>query len=283
MRKTSLIVMSLILASIVSGCGGGADGGGQIALEIENAYQPEGIELPDLSQSDSLKALATNNNGIDPLRVAMFRVTISGEDMEDMVTEADAQAEQIQVLGITPGERNILIEAYNGLDEVIRRRLIEGVTIKAGVVTPIQTSLNTIPIVLNFRNNAVVLSRYFRIYGFGEPEATLAIESLSDTNGELNLSINALGDEITVSPATDTGLFEHVPGTHAIGKQDITLTDTTNGESSSKGITLVDANDRPGFRFVTAGSKGGVVTMGTGFGGAPDNHYPLVLDALTDR
>lgn len=283
--KKALIGGIAIAASVfLGGCGGGAGGGGQIVLEVENAYKPANIELPELTEENEAKAAATYlKDGVDPLRVVKFRVTVSGDDMEEgIVTEADAGANQIQILEIPPGPRDVLIEAFNGLDEVIRRRLIEDVIIKAGVVTPIQTSLNTIPIILNFRNNAVVLSKYFRIHGFGEPEASISITSKSNNN-ELNLCLNAAGEELTVSPDVSSGLFEHVPEEHAIGRQDIVLTDTTNGESSSKAITLVDSEDRPGFRFVTAGSQGKLVTVGTGFSGLPDNHYPLVLRSLADQ
>lgn len=282
--KTNYMSVGLLLAAIVMwGCGSGG-GEGQIALEIKNAHQPADIELPDLSNDSALKAMAgLSKNGVDPLKVTLFRVTITGDDMaEGIVTEADAAANQIQVLGIPPGIRDILIEAYNGNEEIIRRRLIEDVTIKAGVVTPLQTTLNTIPIILNYKNNAVVLSNYFRIYGFGEPQSKLAIQSTSESQ-ELNLCINAEGEDVTVSPDVSTGLFDYVPGTHAIGKQDIIVTDTTNSESSSKKITLVDANDRPGFRFVAAGANSPRATVGTGFGGAPDNNYPLVLKALGDQ
>ena len=284
MNKALIGSIAITVSVFLGSCGGGAGGGGQIELKVENAYKPANIELPDLSGDDEAKAVAAYvKDGVDPLRVVKFRVTVSGDDMEDgLVTEADADAEQIQVLEIPPGPRDVLIEAFNGLDEVIRRRLIEDVIIKAGVVTPIQTSLNTIPIILNFRNNAVVLSKYFRIEGFGEPEAAISILSKSQDN-ELNLCLNAAGDEMTVSPDISSGLFEHIPEGHAIGRQDIVLTDTTNGESSSKAITLVDADDRPGFRFVTAGSQGKLVTVGTGFSGLPDNHYPLVLRSLVDQ
>lgn len=282
--KNKIIGVGLLSAVfVISGCGGG-ELGGQIALEIKNARQPAEIELPDFSNDNSLMTMrALTKSGVDPLKVVTFKVTITGDDMpEGIVTEADAAADQIQVLGISPGIRDILIEAYNGNDEVIRRRLIEDVTIKAGVVTPVQTSLNTIPIILNYKNNAVVLSSYFRIYGFGEPESTLAIQSASESH-DLNLCINAAGDEMTVSPDVNTGLFEHVPETHAIGKQDIILTDTTNNEFSKKKITLVDADNRPGFKFVAAGSVSPITTVGTGFGGAPDNNYPLVLNALGNQ
>lgn len=279
MKRHSVLFMIIIFAS----CGGGGGGDGHLALEIENAYQPAGIELPNLLnkdlEQDDMTSVSKAVSEIDPLRVTKFRLTISGEDIEDMVTEADAAARQIQMLGILPGDRDVLIEAFNGHQELLRRRLIKGVSIAAGVVTPIRTSLNTIPIILNFRDKAVVLSRYFRVRGFGEPKSTLSFDARSE-KVNLNLCLDIAGRPLTISPAEDSGLFEFKPGVHTEGRQEILVEDNTNGESSLKTITVVKAEDRPGFRFVSASGDGSIFTLGTGVGSLPHHHYPTVLKAL---
>lgn len=287
---TQRIVATIIALAglvVVSGCGSGGgtgDGNGLISLKIENAYQPADMALPSLAQQDADKATPNKADTVDPLRVTKFRVTISADDMETpLVTEADAEAQQIQVLGILPGQRDVLIEAYNGYDEVIRRRLIQGITIKAGVVTPIQTSLNTIPIVLNFKNKAVILKDYFHIHGFGEPQSTLAIESQGSDNLVLDLSLDLNGHAQTVSPDGQNGLFDFEPKNAVVGKQDIKLTDRGNSETSTKSVTIVNANNRPGFRFVAAGSVDHIISIGTGFGSAPGVNYPLVLQASAEQ
>lgn len=274
--------------AILSGCGGGGggsqDGSGLIALQIENAYKPANIELPSVAGEDAEKATPNKAAMVDPLLVTKFRVTVSGEDLETpIVSEADAEAEQIQVLGIPPGTRDVLIEAYNGYDEVLRRRLIPDITIRAGVVTPIQTTLNTIPIILNYRSNAVVLKDYFRIHGFGEPEASLTIEAQGSDNLVLDLCLDLNGQQLLVSPDGQNGLFDFSPKNAVIGKQDVKVTDTGNGESSSKAITIVNAENRPGFKFVSAGSVNRLITIGTGFGSTPGVNYPLVLSASSEQ
>lgn len=277
-------IIALVGPILLVSCGSGGGGGdGQISLEIEDAYQPPGIELPQIPAKgitgETSKAFEKAVEGVDPLCVTQFRLTVSGEDMEDMVAEADAAAHQIQMVGIPPGDRNVLVEAFNGNDELLRRRLIQDVSIVAGVVTPIRTSLNTIPIILNFRDRAVVLARYFRVTGFGEPKSTLSFK-VKNGKADLNLSLDISGRPLTVSPAIDTGLFEFKPGVHAEGRQDIVVEDLTNGESSIKNITVVQAEDRPGFRFVAATGANPTLTLGTGVGGLPHHHYPTVLQAL---
>ena len=277
-------ILALLILPLLFSCGGGGGGGdGQIALEIEDAYQPPGIELPNVLnkgvQEEKAESVEKATSDVDPLRVTRFRLTVSGDDLEDMVTEADAGARQIQMLGITPGDRDVLIEAFNGNDELLRRRLIKDVSIVAGVVTPIRTSLNTIPIILNFRNKAVVLERYFRVTGFGEPKSTLAFDAKNE-KANLNLCLDISGRPLTISPAEDSGLFEFKPGVYAEGRQDIVVVDQGNGESSTKTITVVKAEDRPGFRFVAAAGAAPNFTFGTGVGGLPHHHYPTVLKAL---
>lgn len=289
MKKTTTITIALVSMALLAGCGGGggsasADGDGLIALQIENAHKPANIELPNVSDEGLEKATANKADTVDPLRVVKFKITISGDDMETPITsEADAQSEQIQVLGIPPGTRDILVEAYNGYDEVLRRRLISNITIKAGVVTPIQTALNTIPVILNYREKAVVLKDYFHLYGFGEPQASLAIESQGANNVLLDLCLDLDGRQLLVSPDSQNGLFDFAPKNAVIGKQDVKLTDTGNGESSTKNITIVKAENRPGFKFVSAGSVNRLISIGTGFGTTPGVNYPLVLSTSSEQ
>lgn len=284
MLKTILAISLVASALALSGCGGAQEGGGDgfLAIEIEDSRQPEGLDVDSLALPGAKEAVnPIGKDASNPLIVSNFRVTITGEGIETpLITEADGAAGQIQVLGISPGKRNILIEASNDGDEVIRRRLIEEVEINAGVVTPIKTSLNTIPVILNFKDNACVLSSYFRVYGFGEPGTTLLVKSVSDGSGEVSLSESTGGESVVVSPSVSTGLFEFRPDRRVAGKQKILLVDEATGESSSKTVTLVDAEDRPGFQFVSAGAHGPAVTLGTAASAAGSVHYPTVLRAL---
>lgn len=265
----------------LAACGGASGGGGQLALEVENARQPASIALPDIAVDQVLKAVSANNKNINPLIVTRFQVTITGEGIEEpLVAKENANVGQIQVLDISPGQRDILIEAYNGFDEVIRRRLIETVTIKAGVVTPIKTSLHTLPIILNYRNNAVALKSRFRIYGFGEPGAKLTLDTLQrDERLQLDQSVD--GDALVISPSISTGLFEFAPASVPTGRQTLQLFDPATNESSKKDITVVENEQRPGMRFVSTSQVGPVLTMGSGIGGNPTFHFPLVMSELT--
>lgn len=286
-RGTTRAVVMLYIIISVTGCGGSANqlsegDAGYIQLEVENAYQPANISLPEDALSEKAQS-ATGPKGQETLRVTKFKVTISGQDIvSPIVAEAQADSRQMQVLGIPPGtDRSVLIEAFNSSDEVIRRRLIDGITINAGVVTPLRTSLNTIPLIMNFRNNSVIISKYFHVVGFGEPGSVLKVESDNDSQ-KVELSQSVAGQTNVISPSESEGLFDFRPDSIPLGKQKITLVDKNTGESSSRTVVLVDAEDRPGTRFVSASAKGMQLTAGSASGGAPGSHFPLVMKTLLD-
>lgn len=249
---------------------GNPAGAGFIALQIENARSPEGFSALSISALPSPR-----------LEVVKFKVTVTGEGIEPpILVEADRAATEIEVLGIPPGPaRSILIEALNSEGEVIRRRRIDNVTISPGVVTPIQTSLNTVPLILNLRNGGIVITRNLKIVGFGEPGSTLEVTS-ETKDGTLSLAISPDGDPIVVSPSLSTGLFELIPGERPLGRQTITVTDNGSKESSSVTVSVITGDDRPGRRISPAGALGPSISVGPGIGGPRSTHFPAILNNM---
>lgn len=269
------LALVLLIATVGSGfaCSGptessrNSEDAGFISLKIDNPRAPEGFSALSLSALPSPR-----------LEVAKFKVTVTGEGIEPpLVVEADSAATEIEVLGIPPGPaRSILIEAFNSDGEVIRRRRIDNVTISPGVVTPIQTSLNTVPLILNLRNGGIVLASTLKVSGFGEPGSTLEITS-ETREGTLSLAESVDGTPIIVSPSLSTGLFELIPGERPLGRQTITVTDTGSGESSSVTLTIIAGDDRPGRRLSPAGGLSPAISMGPGTGGPRSVQFPVIL------
>lgn len=283
MRPRYVISLMFIAGLFMTAsCGGGAGlESGNIALEVENARQPADIELPYLHDAKGAmsKALAAT---ADTLIVASFRIEISGSGLDvPIVKEFDSETKQMQILGISPGEVSISIEAFNKDKELLRRRKIDEVTIRAGVVTPIKTALNTIPIILNFKDNAVVLSKYFRIVGFGEPGTALSVTANNSVSGDISMNESAAGNGIIVSPSISTGLFEFKPQSVIAGRQTVTIIDSTTGESSSKTVTLVDAEDRPGTMFVPTATLNPASSLGIGMGSEKIANFPQILRTMS--
>ena len=276
----------LILASYFSifsfACMPGG-GEGFVALEVQNARGPEGFSEKTLRESAELQGFLTQaQTSIDPLVVTEFRVTITAADLAEPITaEAQADAEEIEIVGIPVGEgRRILIEAINGEGTVIRRRELTGIVIKGGVVTPIKTSLNTIPLILNLKNNSTVLARHFSVQGFGEPAGRLQLEARS-TNQVIQLNESPFGGEVLVSPSLSTGLFEFAPPAFLLGKQTLTVTDLSSGESSSIEIVVVEGEQRAGTRLAVTGSP--ALSVGAAVAGHDTGHFPALLELLWEE
>lgn len=281
--KTNIILIFAVV-SLISACGSSSDQG-QVALQVEDSRGPSGLE--NTVSSAATLQMAGLQAPSDKLRVASFRVTITGPGIDPpIVATAEASATQIEIQGIPAGDRTILIEAMNAEGQVIRRKTVGDVEIKGGVVTPLHTRLNTIPVILNLREDNVVLANRLRVFGFGEPGASLKVDASSrgaDSSASEGVSYNqsAAGDPITVSPSMSTGLFEVSPPAPLPGKQTITITDEGTGESSSVGVYVVRGSDRPGRRLVSAMDQDrGPVTIGSSTGSAKGSNFPKAIKNL---
>lgn len=278
MRTFFQIVSSLFLIFtcfiVLPACGAGE---GRIALKVKNARGPEGIENP----SDQVASLQLSDPvAVATLAVTQFRVTISGDGIPSpIVATADGSAKRLDVPGIPIGsDRTVLIEAINSSGKVIRRRSIEGVGIQGGKVTPVQTSLSTVPVFLNLKEGAIISSN-FQIVGFGEPGGSINVHSKAGTKS-VSLNRSAGGEKTIVSPALSTGIFEFAP-TLSCGKQTLTIVDEDTNESTSVTVFVVDDKQQPGMRLVTAGNKSGSLTVGIGADGSDSGHFPSLMKQLT--
>lgn len=272
-KRFSQLLLATCIAGMLMSCSGsgassgkGASGGGFVSLQIDNSRAPEGFTALSLSDLPSPR-----------LVVSKFRVTVSGEGIDpSMISEADATSTEIEVLDIPPGpNRSILIEALNSDSEVIRRRQIDGLTISPGVVTPIKTSLNTVPLILNLRNGNIVEARNLKISGFGEPGSTISVTTQTKDGSPISLSESAGGGSV-ISPSLSTGIFDLVPSQSLSGRQTIVVTDDGSGESSSVEVLIIQSGP-PGRRLSAAGGLQPAVSIGPGIGGPKAAQFPLIL------
>jgi len=274
------------MSSVLMSCGGSSGSNsnlGSLALDVEDAYYPSSISRDD-TYSEKLYQLAksASKSEADLLSVVKFKVTVSSDNLDAPISqEAEAGSSQIQILELDPGEIDILIEAYNLADEVIRRREITSVAIKAGVVTPIKTRLHTVPVILNIKENAVVLSTNFKVIGFGEPGSVLSVNTQANSE---NLSLSQSVDDkvITLTPSLSTGLFEFLPDSLPKGKQTIELSDTTTGETFTRNITVVTVDERPGTKISAQKSGDLDVRIGASIGSQMGTHFPTIQSNLSD-
>lgn len=280
MNKMVFVLMMAIVSWAVTaghGCGGNGDDG-FVVIKLERADLT--ADLPDLAASASESAFS-----MDLLQIASFQATVTAEDMElPLIATADATAEQIEIRGIPYGDnRTILVEAMNSRGDVLRRRRLEGVEIKKGVVSNVEGRWNTVPLALNLIDGSVVSAARFNVLGFGEPGSPIRVSSASNAGEAVAFVALSETDASTViSPSLSSGVFNFRQRPSALGKQTITLRDENNGESSSVNIYVVEG-DLPGRRTVSAGALGPTATVGSAMGGPKTGHFPLVLQALSKK
>ncbi len=265
MKKLHLIIA---ISIFLSACGGTSSQDlSLISLQIENSRAPEGF------------AALTAQLPSARLTVTRFRLTVSGQGISSpIIAEADGSSTEVEVLEIPPGlNRSLLIQAFNSDGEVIRRRQIDGLNLNPGVVTPIHTSLNTIPLILNLHNGNVVQANSLKLQCFGEPGSTLSITSEASNGSSISLNESPL-NPIVVSPSVSTGLADYTPPNSLRGRQKIEVRDTQSGETSSVTVFVVESGQRPGTRLSPAG--GGSRSAGSispGLGGSKNVQFPKIL------
>lgn len=264
MKKLYLV---MVISLVLSACGGSSSQDlSLISLKIENSRAPEGFAALTAAQLPSAR-----------LTVTRFRLTVSGEGIASpIIAEADGSATEVEVLEIPPGlNRSLLIQAFNSDGEVIRRRQIDGLNLNPGVITPISTSLNTIPLILNLRNGNIVQANSLRLQCFGEPGSSLSITAEASNGTSISLNEN-VSDPILVSPSVSTGLADYTPPRSLRGRQKLEVRDTQSGESSSVSILIIDSN-RPGTRLSAAGSTRPSGSVSPGFGGSKNVQFQKII------
>lgn len=264
MKRTYLMIAILGFAiATLGGCGGGE---GYVSIDLEGAGIPA--------------ELAAQN---PILEITQFRATVTGDDIEaPIVATAEPTATEIRIETVPYGDnRTILVEAVNARGDVLRRRRIEGLEIRKGVVSNVRGRMNTVPIALNLTPGSIIPVGRFRIDGFGEQGSSIRVISESDS-GAIPFSPSESDLLPLASASIDTGLFEFAQRPSSFGKQTITLRDESTGESSQVEVYIVNG-DLPGRRLSAAGSVNPVTTVGSPFGTTPDANFPLVLQAMTDN
>ena len=262
MKRNHLLMTGFLIAAL-SGCGGGE---GYVSIGLEGAGIP--VEL------------AAQN---PVLQITQFRATVTGDDIEaPIVATAEPTATEIRIETVPYGDnRTILVEAVNARGDVLRRRRIEGLEIRKGVVSNVRGRMNTVPIALNLTAGTVIPIGRFRIDGFGEQGSSIRVISEAES-GAIPFSPSESDLLPLASASIDTGLFQFSQRPSAFGKQTITLRDESTGESSQVEVYIVNG-DLPGRRLSAAGSVNPITTIGSAFGNSPDANFPLVLRAMTDN
>ena len=265
MKRNHLLMIGFLIAAL-SGCGGGE---GYISIGLEGAGIPA--------------ELAAQN---PILQITQFRATVTADDIETpIIATAEPTATEIRIETVPYGDnRTILVEAVNARGDVLRRRRIEGLEIRKGVVSNVRGRMNTVPIALNLTSGTIIPVGRFRIDGFGEQGSSIRVISEAESGAIPFTPVNPSESSLLplASASIDTGLFQFSQRPSAFGKQTITLRDESTGESSQVMVYIVNGQ-LPGRRLSAAGAINPTTTVGSAFGYTPDANFPLVLQSMTQN
>ncbi len=244
----------------LAGCGG-SSGKGFLSIKVIDPLQPAGLKTGTILPP--------------PLVVDSFTIFISGPGIDPPVEQAvSGTAKSVEITGLPAGSgRVILIEARNSRGQVIRRREIPNVVIEAGVVSPIEAKLLTVPIFDNLSDGNLLPATRVVLNGFGEPGARLEI---SDRYRDDEGSLKDISGGFSVIPSLSLGDFALNPGSLPPGPHTFTVRDRETGESSSVQVVLVLPGQRPGWTLSAGAGDRGSSLAPSPFGGGRANYPALV-------
>lgn len=150
----------------------------------------------------------------------------------------------------------VMVEYINVNGLVVRRGYSDRVRIQGGVVTPVDVTLNNVPIFANVRNGAIVKAERFVPLVFAPGEITVQISD--EFNGDVSVLTDATSGEAlhSVSVADSSSLLTfHAPPLPP-GNHELTVTDTQTGESSAVALTILSGESRPVLVTTSGGLTG---------------------------
>lgn len=244
--KRLLIIVFLIF--VLNGCGSNKNG--------SNVSGNQGYLYLQFSENQSF------NPDIDHGQIDKFKVSITGDSLANpIVNYFPYDTEKAEFDGFEDGSSiNVMVEAINYNEYVVRRGYSEEIQIQAGTDNPATVSINNVPIFANVKSGGTVkLNRFVpKIFAPGEIQFEIIDtfngedEKLEDqVSGDVSFSINS-SDEDSVKPVYISFLST---GTHQLKVRDI---DT--GETTTITINAEEASDLPALATTAGGYVGSMMS-----------------------
>ncbi|QQR81668.1 MAG: hypothetical protein IPJ69_06065 [Deltaproteobacteria bacterium] len=256
------ILGALVILLFLTACSGSHSEESGVQVMVHNAFRPA--------------ALADSTPLPEMLQVDHFRVTVSGEGFDPIMTEYPADSSGGNITVPVGNNRQVLVEAFNRNGMVIRRRLIENVTIHGDQTTPVVAALLSVPVVTNIRNNSLVRQNRINFAGFGEPASGIQVEETTQTDHP-EILIDEISAQQNVGVSINDGNFAFRPGQLSLGRHTFRIRDTQTGEESEMTIQVIPSQQIPGTGFGLLGHLSSTSFESTG----TSSLMPQVLEAMT--
>lgn len=263
-----------LLLGLISGMMTGCGNGSSISLS-ENAPQ---TALNFITSEDNLESLAETALTLSEaqrarLKVTHYRIKLTRQTEEGLFERVVIfnQNQQQRLESLDPGTNyEIVVEALNSTDEILRAQRLSGIEVIAGVVTPIELRLVARPLFLNVQDGSLLTRGQNSLLIRGE------------TGERLDLSIEALSD-------LDFGIESRVIRFDAgNGFYQMALTELPPGHLRlSLGDPITQNQVRVhfyskqpgalGWRFSNAGTMEDLSALGGAFGASAEGAFPELM------
>lgn len=245
-----------------------------------SVQEQTGISFSETKGDAGYIQLAVNNSKSPSLakeaQIVSYKILLAGEgiDPKEQTIAADANGAVIE--GIPAGKkREIKVQAFNSMGQILREGVLENISITAGGVTPVSITLDSIPLVLNLADGGSLSNQrlYFKV--LTDPGHSISVE----------------GDQRSVT-VDESGEAKIYPGSLSPGPHSFTILDTTNGKSSSLTLQLWEGSQIKGAPLLAASRVGkgsplaGVQRLGqvlaraSGAGVKGEELFPNIAGAL---
>lgn len=192
----------------------------------------------------SLHAAQDFNPNVVHGEISEYKVTIAGEALPSpLVRYYPAGTSEARLEGLPAGSFvTVTVEYLNVNGLVVRRGYSGNVAIRGGAVTPVEITLNNVPIFANVGDGAVVRSDRFVPTIFAPGEITVQISD--EFNGEDSVLTDSVSGEASLSVSVDdsSSLLTFRPSTLSSGIHELTVQDLETGEASTITVTVLPAN-----------------------------------------
>ena len=203
-----------------------------------------------------VKGAVSFNPNVEHGKIVSYRVTVKGLGMPaPVVAEFSGDAAEGVVTGIPIGEdREVIVEAINPNDLVIRQGEKQNVEIESGKVAEAEIILEPVPIFANIADGNTINNTRLIFSIFSDPSGHVVVEEI--TNNISAALVNASTSMPEVNLDAVTGLGKMAPEIQPPGQHSYQVKDLNTGRSSIINVVLVDGSKRKAAPFFAAGELG---------------------------
>ncbi len=238
MKHLTLIFVLVLLVS----CGGGTNSGSRSACD---------------GACGVLKVAVTGSKSFNPSiehgRIISYRVTISGAGIETpIVAEFDGTATGGVIENIPVGaDRQIVVEAVNANNAIIRQGEQGGVIIEGGNTAEVDVAMQAVPIFTNLADGNTLDNTRLVFQIFSDPANPVAVEDVTGTSSAILADASSTATQINLDVAT--GLGKMAPSLQPTGQRKYKVYDVVSGRFSEVTLNLNDGTKRRGAPLFATG------------------------------